>query len=69
MHLSLFQLKGCAGSKVNEEIDRLLSETKLKSKRYMYASTLSGGMKRKLCVAIALIGGSEVGNQYRIHYT
>ena len=32
----------------------------LEDKRHKQSRTLSGGMKRKLCVGIALIGGSEV---------
>ncbi|KRZ63239.1 ATP-binding cassette sub-family A member 3 [Trichinella nativa] len=42
------------------EVDRLLHLLNLESKRHSLADHLSGGMKRKLCVAIALIGGSEV---------
>ncbi|KRY29436.1 ATP-binding cassette sub-family A member 3 [Trichinella spiralis] len=42
------------------EVDRLLNLLNLESKRHSLADHLSGGMKRKLCVAIALIGGSEV---------
>ncbi|KRZ77264.1 ATP-binding cassette sub-family A member 3, partial [Trichinella papuae] len=42
------------------EVNRLLHLLNLESKRHSLADHLSGGMKRKLCVAIALIGGSEV---------
>ncbi|OUC49476.1 ABC transporter, ATP-binding protein [Trichinella nativa] len=42
------------------EVDRLLHLLNLESKRHSLADHLSGGMKRKLCVAIALIGGSEL---------
>lgn len=39
----------------------ILSRLKIEFKADANASTLSGGQKRKLSLAIALIGGSEVG--------
>lgn len=39
---------------------RTLKETGLYSHRHKLAGTLSGGMKRKLSIAIALLGGSRV---------
>ena len=39
-------------------IDELLRDVLLFEKRHSIASHLSGGEKRKLCVAIALIGSS-----------
>uniref|UniRef100_A0A5S6QAW5 ABC transporter domain-containing protein n=1 Tax=Trichuris muris TaxID=70415 RepID=A0A5S6QAW5_TRIMR len=42
------------------EVERILQFLNLSSKRNWMACKLSGGMKRKLCVAIALIGGSEI---------
>lgn len=39
---------------------RQVSEVGLVEKRYTLASALSGGQKRKLSVALAFIGGSEV---------
>ncbi|CDW52395.1 ATP binding cassette sub family A [Trichuris trichiura] len=42
------------------EVERMLQFLNLSSKRHWAACKLSGGMKRKLCVAIALIGGSEI---------
>lgn len=58
--IALLQLKGCTNKKTNEEIERLLEANRLVHKRDQLSSALSGGMKRKLCVAIALIGDSEV---------
>ena len=61
MHNALvyfLQLKGCDDLK--KEIDDILELLHLEDKRYKQARTLSGGMKRKLCVGIALIGGSSV---------
>ena len=39
---------------------RTLKETGLYSHRHKLAGSLSGGMKRKLSIAIALLGGSRV---------
>jgi len=41
------------------EINKMLELTNLADKRNALAKTLSGGMKRKLSVAIAFIGGSK----------
>ncbi|KAM6269041.1 glucosylceramide transporter ABCA12 [Porphyrio hochstetteri] len=43
-----------------EEVKRTLKETGLYSHRHKLAGSLSGGMKRKLSIAIALLGGSKV---------
>jgi len=37
-----------------------MEEVELADKRDVYSSALSGGMKRRLSVALALIGGSRV---------
>jgi ABC-type multidrug transport system ATPase subunit len=58
-HLRFFaRLKGRVFKR--QEADRLLKLLELNQKRHDMAKNLSGGMKRKLCAAIALIGGSEV---------
>ena len=38
----------------------MLDELKLTGKRQAAAGTLSGGQKRKLCIGMALIGGSKI---------
>jgi ABC-type multidrug transport system ATPase subunit len=38
----------------------IITRLKIDFKKDSYAGTLSGGQKRKLSLAIALIGGSEV---------
>jgi len=53
------QLKGCPCSKVRTEVDSMISVLHLEDKRDTAAKDLSGGMKRKLCVGIALIAGSK----------
>ncbi|XP_052870592.1 phospholipid-transporting ATPase ABCA3-like [Anopheles cruzii] len=60
-HLKFFsRLKGVAKSAVPEEIDRYLNLLELTDKRRAQSHTLSGGMKRKLAVGMALCGGSKV---------
>jgi ATP-binding cassette subfamily A (ABC1) protein 3 len=43
-----------------EEIDQMLDIINLKDKKNALAKTLSGGMKRKLSIAIAFIGNSKI---------
>lgn len=46
---------------MKEEVDGMVEVLQLKDKRDTYAMRLSGGMRRKLSVGIALIAGSKVG--------
>lgn len=60
-HLFLYgTIKGVNKSIVKQEIDHLLKELDLLHKKNFLAMNLSGGQKRKLCVAIAFIGGSKL---------
>lgn len=43
-----------------KEIDEMLQLINLSDKKFALSKTLSGGMKRKLSVAIAFIGGSKI---------
>ncbi|XP_072274644.1 glucosylceramide transporter ABCA12 [Pyxicephalus adspersus] len=45
---------------LHEEVKRTLKDTGLYSHRHKPVKTLSGGMRRKLSICIALIGGSKV---------
>ena len=54
------QLKGCPEDKVKPEVDDMIAVLRLEEKRKCEARRLSGGMKRKLCMGIALIAGSKV---------
>ena len=56
------QLKGLLASAVGNEVDRTLTDLGLEDKRHALVKTLSGGMKRKLSVGIALVGGSKVSH-------
>jgi ATP-binding cassette subfamily A (ABC1) protein 3 len=44
---------------IQEEVERMIADVGLEPKRDAQSSSLSGGMKRKLQLAIALIGGSK----------
>ena len=63
-HLWFFaNLKGVANPDlVKMEVDRFIVATGLEDKRCVHTKKLSGGMKRKLSVGIALIGDSKVWN-------
>jgi len=54
------QLKGFPAELVDEEVSRMVKDIGLEAKKNVLVKTLSGGMKRKLSVGIALIGGSKV---------
>ncbi|XP_068599288.1 phospholipid-transporting ATPase ABCA1 [Brachionichthys hirsutus] len=53
-------LKGLSASEVKAELDTLLDDVGLLHKRHEQTKNLSGGMQRKLSVAIAFVGGSKV---------
>ncbi|XP_034045422.1 ATP-binding cassette sub-family A member 3 [Thalassophryne amazonica] len=60
-HLLFYtQLKGFSKDKIPDEVDRILRILNLEDKRQARSKTLSGGMKRKLSIGIALIGDSKV---------
>jgi len=45
---------------VKDDVSHMISVLNLEDKRATAAKDLSGGMKRKLCVGIALIANSKV---------
>uniref|UniRef100_A0A8R1DX91 ABC transporter domain-containing protein n=1 Tax=Caenorhabditis japonica TaxID=281687 RepID=A0A8R1DX91_CAEJA len=60
-HLYLVHgLKGANREEFQEEMQRLLKDVNLDFKEKEKSKNLSGGMKRKLCVCMALIGDSKV---------
>ncbi|CAL4125829.1 unnamed protein product, partial [Meganyctiphanes norvegica] len=60
-HLIFFaKLKGLSNKESDLEAKNLMRRLQLLDKKHMFGSQLSGGMKRKLCLAISLIGGSKV---------
>ncbi|XP_053437443.1 phospholipid-transporting ATPase ABCA7 [Nycticebus coucang] len=54
------RLKGLSVAAVGPEKDRMLEDMGLVSKQCVQTRHLSGGMQRKLSVAIAFVGGSQV---------
>ncbi|XP_073910595.1 phospholipid-transporting ATPase ABCA7 isoform X3 [Castor canadensis] len=54
------QLKGLSAAAVGPEQECLLQDVGLVPKRFTQTRHLSGGMQRKLSVAIAFVGGSQV---------
>ncbi|VEN47637.1 unnamed protein product [Callosobruchus maculatus] len=60
-HLYFYsRLKGLSKKQAAEEIDKYIEMMELTDERNAKASTLSGGMKRKLSVCVALCGNSKV---------
>uniref|UniRef100_A0A8C2MH63 ATP-binding cassette, sub-family A member 3 n=1 Tax=Cricetulus griseus TaxID=10029 RepID=A0A8C2MH63_CRIGR len=60
-HLYFYaQLKGMSLQKCPEEVKQMLHILSLEDKRDLRSKFLSGGMKRKLSIGIALIAGSKV---------
>ena len=56
------QLKGHPVKTLKTEVNRMIKVLRLEEKQDAYSKNLSGGMKRKLSVGIALIAGSKVSN-------
>ncbi|XP_041925671.1 phospholipid-transporting ATPase ABCA1 [Alosa sapidissima] len=54
------RLKGRSKKEVDIEIDQMIQDVGLPHKRKELAKNLSGGMQRKLSVAIAFVGGSNI---------
>eukprot|EP00981_Chlorochromonas_danica_P005252 scaffold1050_cov176-Ochromonas_danica.AAC.18 len=56
-HLIFFgKLKGLSGEALQSHVQEMIQEVGLTEKRNIQSQALSGGMKRKLCLAMALIG-------------
>ncbi|XP_029685458.1 ATP-binding cassette sub-family A member 2-like isoform X3 [Takifugu rubripes] len=53
------RLKGMAEEDIRRKMDKMIIDLELSNKRHSLVQTLSGGMKRKLSVAIAFVGGSR----------
>ncbi|XP_066576495.1 phospholipid-transporting ATPase ABCA1 [Amia ocellicauda] len=54
------RLKGRSSNEVKSEMDQMIKDVGLPHKRKELVKNLSGGMQRKLSVAIAFVGGSKI---------
>ncbi|XP_069482200.1 phospholipid-transporting ATPase ABCA1-like isoform X2 [Ambystoma mexicanum] len=54
------RLKGCKSTQRKKDIDCMIEDIGLPHKRKEMVKNLSGGMQRKLSIAIAFVGGSKV---------
>ena len=55
-HLNFFgNIKGLFGELLEGDVTNVIANVGLVEKTHVLASALSGGMKRKLCLAIALV--------------
>jgi ATP-binding cassette subfamily A (ABC1) protein 3 len=60
-HLFLYAgLKGVPYRQIKKAVNELIAEIGLEEKRNFPSGALSGGQKRKLCLAMAFVGGSDV---------
>jgi ATP-binding cassette subfamily A (ABC1) protein 3 len=60
-HLEMFCVfKGVPSSRIQADVEGIIREVELTDKAETKSSSLSGGQKRKLSIAIALVGGSEI---------
>ncbi|KAJ8306345.1 hypothetical protein KUTeg_016890 [Tegillarca granosa] len=53
------RLKGLPQERVNREVEQMIKDVGLPHKRKQLSSSLSGGMKRKLSVAMAFVGNAK----------
>jgi ATP-binding cassette subfamily A (ABC1) protein 3 len=60
----MLQLKGCSRKEAEKDAVEFLQRLNLIDKKNQMSSVLSGGMKRKLSLGIALIGNSKVRNYF-----
>ena len=60
-HLEMFSIfKGVDNKLINDEINKTLNSFHMESIKNMIAKNLSAGQRRKLSIAISLVGGSKV---------
>ncbi|OQR92260.1 ATP-binding Cassette (ABC) Superfamily [Achlya hypogyna] len=60
-HLLFYgSVKGYTGKELRDTVTEKIKEVGLTEKRHVFSAALSGGMKRKLSIAIALLGDSRL---------
>ena len=62
----IFQLKGLSWSEAKKEGMQYITDLNLLPKKDVLSTALSGGMKRKLHLAMALTGQSKV-HKFHVH--
>jgi ABC-type Fe3+/spermidine/putrescine transport system ATPase subunit len=59
-HLFFFgKIKGLYGSRLHASVQAIVQDVGLTEKINVLSDALSGGMKRKLCLAVALVGNPK----------
>lgn len=61
-------MKGKTAKEASEEAEELLRKLNMYEKKNDLAHTLSGGMKRKLCLGMAVIGNSSVSGSIILYF-
>jgi ABC-type multidrug transport system ATPase subunit len=56
----LFSLKDAPDEFIEDETNKMLRDLDLENKSENFSTELSGGMKRKLSIAIAFVGNSTI---------
>jgi ABC-type multidrug transport system ATPase subunit len=60
-HLRMFSLfKNVPISRMKDDIAKILAQTNLTDAKNKFSSSLSGGMKRRLCLGMSLIGDPQI---------
>ena len=60
-HLGLFAIfKGVSSNEIELEINKIIKDFQLEDVQHTLAKNLSAGQRRKLSIAISLVGGSEI---------
>ena len=60
-HLEMYSVfKGVSSENVESEVNKIINDFQLEEVQYILAKNLSTGNRRKLSIAISLVGGSEV---------
>jgi ABC-type multidrug transport system ATPase subunit len=59
-HLHMYaELKGFEGAEIESKVTEVVDMVGITEKRNAFATELSGGQKRKLSLAIAILGGAD----------
>ena len=60
-HLGMFAIfKGVSSNNIENEVNKVIKDFQLEDVQYELSQNLSAGQRRKLSIAISLVGGSEI---------